>query len=47
MPLFNVSFEGDIDLDLPEDVDLFDAAFRVLIELLPTATIIIEEVEEI
>jgi hypothetical protein len=47
MALYSVSFDAYLDLDLPDDVDLEDAAFFELVDLLPTATITILGVEEI
>ena len=47
MTLYNVSFDASLDLDLPDDVDLYDAAFEELAKLLPTAVITVEEVEEV
>lgn len=47
MGIYNVSFNGNVDLALPDDVDLDDAAFEELIRLIPTAYIEIEEIEEV
>lgn len=45
MTLYTVSFDAYLDLDLPDDVDLYDAAFDELVRMLPTAVITVEEVE--
>ena len=50
--MYTVSFKGNVDLALPDDVDpdgvdLEDAAFVELLQLIPAAEFEIEEIVEV
>ena len=47
MAIYNVSFTGNVDLSLPDDVDLDDAAFVELLRLIPAAEFEVTKIEEV